>query len=219
MPQSPDIPSVFRRVANWKELLFYSKSDALYQLTVVFCHRFMPEHGDRTVDQMVQAARSGKQNIIEGSEAGKTSTETELKLLNVARASLHELREDYRDYLISHRLPLWNSRHARYADMVRYCRGHNDYNDYKELAGKISDEEFANMALTLCHQTDVMMTSYLAHLDKSFVTEGGIKERMHAARTGYRKEQDARLHALEEENLRLKAEIATLKELLASRPS
>ena len=137
----------------------------------------------------------------------------------MARASLHELREDYRDYLISHRLPLWNSRHARYADMVRYCRGHNDYNDYKELAGKISDEEFANMALTLCHQTDVMMTSYLAHLDKSFVTEGGIKERMHAARTGYRKEQDARLHALEEENLRLKAEIATLKELLASRPS
>ena len=64
MPQSPDIPSVFRRVANWKELLFYRKSDALYQLTVVFCHRFMPEHGDRTVDQMVQAARSGKQNII-----------------------------------------------------------------------------------------------------------------------------------------------------------
>ncbi len=214
MDQASGTPSVFRKVANWKELIFYRKSDALYQLTVVFCRRFLPEHGDRTVDQMVQAARSGKQNIIEGSEAGKTSTETELKLLNVARASLHELREDYRDYIVSHSLPLWGKRHPRYADMVEYCRRHNDYKDYKELVERISDEEFANMALTLCHQTDVMMSSYLAHLDKSFVTEGGIKERMYAARTGYRKEQDAHLHALEEENKRLKAEIARLKEIL-----
>lgn len=209
--------SIFRRVANWKDLHFYRKSDALYQLTVVFCHRFLPSHGDRTVDQMIQAARSGKQNIVEGSEDGKTSTEMELKLLNVARSSLQELREDYRDYLGSHGLTLWNSSHPRYNDMVAFCRNHNDFDDYADMAEKIDDEVFANLALTLCHQTDVMMTSYLHYLEQTFVTEGGIKERMHAARTGYRQEQDARFHALEQENLRLKAEIARLQALLNTR--
>ena len=100
--------------ANWKELRFYQKSETLYQMTFVFCERFLPKHGDRTVDQMVQAARSGKQNIIEGSEDGKTSTEMELKLLNVARSSIHELREDFKDYLLSNQLSLWDKQHPRY---------------------------------------------------------------------------------------------------------
>lgn len=92
-----DSERVLLEGVNWKELRFYQKSEALYQMTFVFCDRFQPKHGDRTVDQMVQAARSGKQNIIEGSEDGKTSTEMELKLLNVARSSIHELREDFKD--------------------------------------------------------------------------------------------------------------------------
>lgn len=75
-------------------------------MTFVFCERFLDKYGDRTVGQMVQAARSGKQNIIEGSEDGKTSTEMELKLLNVARASIHELREDYKDFLLSRQMPI-----------------------------------------------------------------------------------------------------------------
>lgn len=108
--------------ANWKELRFYQKSEALYQMTFVFCERFLPKYGDRTVDQMVQAARSGKQNIIEGSEDGKTSTEMELKLLNVARSSIHELREDFKDYLLSRRLPLWDKQHPRYAKMRKNCK-------------------------------------------------------------------------------------------------
>ena len=103
--------------ANWKELRFFQKSEALYQMTFVFCERFLPKHGDRTVDQMVQAARSGKQNIIEGSEDGKTSTEMELKLLNVARSSIHELREDYKDYLLTRHLTLWDKQHPRYQEM------------------------------------------------------------------------------------------------------
>ena len=97
--------------ANWHNLHLYQKSDVLVQLTGVFCRRFLPPYGDRTVDQMVQAARSGKQNIVEGSEDGKTSTEMELKLLNVARASIGELREDYEDYLKGHSLPLWDNKH------------------------------------------------------------------------------------------------------------
>ena len=80
-PNNENSERVLLEGANWKELRFYQKSEALYQMTFVFCDRFLPKHGDRTVDQMVQAARSGKQNIVEGSEDGKTSTEMELKLL------------------------------------------------------------------------------------------------------------------------------------------
>lgn len=87
--------NILRKNQQWKTLRFYQKTDTLYQLTFSFCKRFLPLYGDRTVDQMVQAARSGKQNIIEGTEDGVTSTEMELKLINVARSSLQELRADY----------------------------------------------------------------------------------------------------------------------------
>ena len=90
----------------YENLWFYQKTVTLYDMTVVFCRRFLPAHGDRTVDQMVQAARSGKQNIVEGSADGVTSTELEAKLLNVARASIKELKEDYLDYLRGHKLTL-----------------------------------------------------------------------------------------------------------------
>ena len=85
---------VFKKAVVWKDLYFYRKSDVIYQLTVEFCKRFLPPYGDRTVDQMVQSARSGKQNIVEGSEDGQTSSEMEINLLNVARGSLQELRAD-----------------------------------------------------------------------------------------------------------------------------
>lgn len=92
--QENNIPRVLRQQTNWKELFFYQKSEVLYQLTFVFCKRFLPAYGDRTVDQMVQAARSGKQNIVEGLADGVTSTEMQLKLLNVGRASIQELQQD-----------------------------------------------------------------------------------------------------------------------------
>ena len=90
---------VLRRNTKYTDLHFYQKTDAIFQLTYIFCKRFLPKYGDRTVDQMVQAARSSKQNIVEGIEDGNTSTEMELKLLNVARGSLRELREDYEDFV------------------------------------------------------------------------------------------------------------------------
>lgn len=196
--------SIFKQTANWRNLRLYQKSDTLYQLTVAFCRRFLPVHGDRTVDQMVQAARSGKQNIVEGSEDGKTSTEMELKLLNVARASIWELREDYEDYLKSHNLEKWNNQHPRFGAMLDFCKENNDYESYSAMVERLSEEEFCNMAITVCHFTDKMLVSYLDYLGKRFVTEGGIKERMHSARTDYRKEQDLKMHALEQENQRLK---------------
>lgn len=205
---------VLKKAVVWKDLYFYRKSDTLYQLTVEFCKRFLPAHGDRTVDQMVQAARSGKQNIVEGSEDGQTSSEMEIKLLNVARGSLQELRADYHDYLNTHYLALWSKDNDRQQRLRDFCHSHNDYSDYEPLLAKMNDEEMANMALTLCHQTDKMMCAYIEKLEEKFVTEGGIKERMHKARTGYRAEQDARLKALEEENKELKKRIKELEALL-----
>src|SRR5262245_28205853 len=91
---------------NYRQLLSYQKAEIVFDLTFRFCRRFLTK-GDRTIDQMVQAARSGKQNIIEGSQASGTSKEMELKLTGVARASLEELLTDYRDYLRVRDLRLW----------------------------------------------------------------------------------------------------------------
>ena len=205
---------VLKKAVVWKDLYFYRKSDALYRITVEFCKRFLPAHGDRTLDPMVQAARSGKQNIVEGSEDGQTSSEMEIKLMNVARGSLQELRADYQDYLNTHHLTMWPADSERQKKLRDFCHSHNDYSDYGPLLVKMNDEEMANLALTLCHQTDKMMFAYIEKLERQFVTEGGIKERMHAARTGYRKEQDAYMQALEKENQQLKARIKELEALL-----
>ena len=205
---------VLKKAVVWKDLYFYRKSDTLFQLTVEFCHRFLPAYGERTVDQMIQAARSGKQNIVEGSEDGQTSSEMEIKLLNIARGSLQELRADYNDYLNTRHLTSWPANSERQQRLREFCHSHNDYSDYEPFVNKMSDEEMANMALTLCHQTDKMMCAYIEKLEKQFVTEGGIKERMYAARTGYRQEQDARMKALEAENAALKQRIAELEQKL-----
>lgn len=202
---------VLKKAVVWKDLYFYRKSDTIYQLTVEFCRRFLPAHGDRTVDQMVQAARSGKQNIIEGSEDGQTSSEMEIKLLNVARGSLQELRADYDDYINTHHLALWNSANERAKRLRAFCHDHNDYSDYASITDKMNDEEWANLMLTLCHQTDKMMCAYIEKLEQRFVTEGGIKERMHAARTGYRQHIDAQMQALQSTNQQLKEESQQLK--------
>jgi len=200
MPKNSDKPfkSIFRKVNKWQDLWFYQKSEVLYQMTYVFCERFLPQYGDRTVDQMVQAARSGKQNIVEGSEDGKTSTEMELKLLNVARSSIGELRQDYEDYLKSRQLRQWTAGDERFQPMQDFTKSHNQLSDYEPFFSKWTAEEMANVALTLCFQVDTMMNKYMESLEHSFVTEGGIKERMHQARTGYRQQQDRRLQELEQ---------------------
>ncbi len=205
---------ILKRQKPWREAFYYQKTEALYQLTYVFCQRFLPAHGDRTVDQMVQAARSGKQNIIEGTEDGETSTEMHVKLLNVARASLQELREDYRDYLLSRNLTIWAKGHPRYQTMQDFCRDHNKIEDYQPYFQKWSDEEMANVALTLCYQADTMLNKTLLRMEKEFVEEGGIQERMHAARTGYRQAQDEELARLRETVPALRKEIARLQGLL-----
>lgn len=203
---------ILRRSANWKNLYFYQKAETLYRLTFVFCERFMDKYGDRTVDQMVQAARSGKQNIVEGSEDGKTSTEMEIKLLNVARSSIGELREDYKDFISSRNITLWEETHPRFANMQEFTKKNNSPEQYEDFLYRWTIEEMANIGLTLCYQVDAMMFSYLQKPENEFVTQGGIKERMYAARTGYRQELDDKMNALEKRVGEQEITINALKE-------
>ena len=208
--------AVLKNQTKWEDLYYYRKSLVLYQMTVVFCRRFLPKYGDRTVDQMVQAARSGKQNIVEGLADGVTSTEMELKLLNVARASIKELKEDYLDYIAAHSLVRWAAGHPRYNSLLAFCRAHNDLSDYEPYFMKWSDEELSNCAVTLCHMVDRMMTTTLAKKQKDFVENGGIRERMTAARLGRRQTQNEELAALKTRIASLEAENAALKAKLKS---
>ena len=206
---------ILRRQVKWQDLYFYKKTVVLDQLTFVFCQRFLPKYGDRTVDQMVQAARSGKQNIVEGFADGVTSTEMELKLLNVARASLKELEEDYLDYLRRHSLSLWDVKHPRYDGLLKFCREHNELDDYEPFFSRWTDEELANCANTLCHMVDRMISTFLKKKENDFTENGGIRERMTAARLGRRQTQNEEIATLKTEVARLAAENASLKRELA----
>lgn len=206
--------SVLRQRTDYKKLRFYHRSDVLYQLTQYFCKQYFKPWGDRTVDQMVQAARNCKQNIVEGSEDGRTSMEMEIKLLNVAKGSNRELREDYEDYLKHTGLLLWQPGHPRYAAMLDFCRKHYLYDDFKELFPRMKAEELANMALCISHQVDKALEAYIERKDREFTTEGGIRERMTAARLNQRESQRQIIARQAQEIAALKQEIARLRKLL-----
>lgn len=207
-------PSIMRKATVYTDLHFYRKSDVLVQLTKAFCEHFLPKHGDRTVDQMVQAARSVKQNIAEGLTDGQTSFETEIKLMGIAKGSNQELLEDYQDYLKQHGLNDWaKAEHMRqrYDKLLAFCRTHNDLADYAPLFPHMTDEEMANTAISLCHIVDKAMTSFMAKRDREFVEEGGVRERMTAARLDMRGTQKQIIAQLEQENAALKARIEALE--------
>ena len=171
---------------GYEHLLSFRKARTVYDGTVRFCERFL-EKRDRTRDQMVQAARSGKQNIIEGSQASGTSKEMEIKLLNVARASLEELLEDYRDFLRVRGLPLWdkNNREARF---VRRLGNHKDssYETYRSFVETRPPDVVANILICLIHQTNYLLDQQLRQLEQTFLKEGGLRERMTRARISER---------------------------------
>lgn len=154
----------------------------MYDLTYRFCERFL-RHGDRTVDQMVQAARSGKQNIAEASAASGTSKETELKLTNVARASLEELLADYGDFLRTRGFVLW-AKDSKEALFVRRLGARRDgsYELYREYAESRPAEVVANIAICLIHQANYLLDRQIWALEQEFVEHGGLRERMAKAR-------------------------------------
>lgn len=197
---------------HYRQLRVYQVAEALYDLTYMFCKRFLPQHGDRTVDQMVQAARSGKQNIAEGNQAAATSSETEIKLTNVARASLEELLSDYEDYLRTRSLPQWDKSHPRFDGMRKWASNKEFLTTYTIKASMMNDEELANLCITLCHQTIYMLGRLLQTQQERFVVQGGIREQMTAARLGYRTDQRSKMETLQQENAALRARIAQLEE-------
>lgn len=171
---------------GYEELLSFQKARIVYDGTVCFCRRFL-ERRDRTVDQMVQAARSGKQNILEGSKASGTSKEAEIKLVNVARASLEELLEDYRDFLRVRKEPLWekNSREALFVRRLG-ARKNTSYESYRTYIETRPAPIVANILICLIHQTNYLLDQQLRELEKAFLKEGGLRERMTRARLSAR---------------------------------
>lgn len=174
---------------NYQELLSYQKSEVIYDLTFRFCEKHL-KRGDRTIDQMVQAARSGKQNIVEGSKAATTSKEMEIKLTNVARASLEELLEDYRDYLRVRDLVIWE-KDSKEAQFVRKLgnKSHTTYETYRTYVDTRSAEVIANIAICLIHQANYLLDQQLKRLEKDFLKDGGLRERMTKARLQARDQQ------------------------------
>ena len=168
---------LIRPTGNYRKLLSYQKTEVIYEITFYFCSTYL-QKGDRTVDQMVQAARSGKQNIIEGSAASATSAKTEIKLVNVAKASLQELLEDYIDYLRTRGHRQWEEGSVELETMRQLGREHSDAEYFMKLCSSRPPETIANMAIVLIKQADYLLFKQLERLEKDFVDQGGFSERM-----------------------------------------
>ncbi len=166
---------------GYRRLRVYKVAEIIYDLTFQFCNRFLVK-GDRTIDQMIQAARSGKQNIAEGSKAATTSAEMEIKLTNVALASQEELLLDYEDYLRVRKLAQWGVDHKRFIAMRDYVQRPEFETGYIDLLPRLNDEELANLALTLINQSTYMLRKMIERQQEIFLKEGGVREQMARAR-------------------------------------
>ena len=174
-----------RQDNNYRTLKAFQKAECVYDVTYYFANKFLAK-GDRTIDQMVQAARSGKQNLAEGNIDGVTSKEMEIKLTNVNRASLHELLLDYEDYLRVRGLEQWPYDDPRCVQTRAFCKKHLDSAVYREKIKDRTDETIANIAITLIHQCDVLIRGLIEWQKRNFLENGGIKEEMYRARKAYR---------------------------------
>lgn len=174
-----------RPKTSYRKLYAFQKAEAIYDLTYYFLSGHIAKQ-DRTYDQMLQAARSGKQNIVEGRVDAASSAEMEIKLYGVARGSLHELLNDYLDYMRTRNIIIWDSQHPRFNRLRTVCYEHNDTSYYMDLAPRLSDEELCNMLVTLIHQTISMISKMIDLVKSDFLANGGIKEQMLKARISYR---------------------------------
>jgi four helix bundle suffix protein len=190
-----------RPSGGYRNSASFQTATLIYDATYWFCEKFLDPHS-RTVDQMIQAARSGRQNIAEGSRAAATSSQTELRLLNVARASLEELLLDFEDFLRHRHLPQW-VQDSPEAEAVRGIprRFKADRSDQSNLTDLTDQERWAlyapwlestdpalraNAVICLIHQANFLLDQQIAALEKSFVEEGGYSEQLAAARLAYR---------------------------------
>ncbi len=190
--REPPSPGFVPPHGGYEDLLSYRKADAIYSATLSFCDRFVPVRS-RTHDQMVQAARSGVQNISEGSELSAISKEGEIKLTGVARASLGELLRDYVKYLRHHKHPQWD-KICREARFVRRLGGRDDFS-YETIRTFVETRPapvVANILICLIHQANYLLDQQLRRLEQDFLEEGGLRERMTRARLEARRRQQER---------------------------
>lgn len=187
MTDPKEFPQLIPPHGGYRELQSYRMAEIVFDATAVFCDRFI-DRRSRTHDQMVQAARSGKQNIAEGSMASGTSKKTELKLIGVARASLEELLLDFEDFLRQKGLPLWGKAHPQAQAVRKLCYQKNkSYATYKTYIEQSSPEVAANTMACLIHQTNYLLDQQLRALEKEFLQEGGFTERLYRTRSQMRK--------------------------------
>jgi four helix bundle suffix protein len=175
-------PGFIPKHGGYRKLISYQKAEIIYDGTVAFTKRFLNKY-DRTIDQMVQAARSGKQNIAEASMASGTSKETEIKLTNVARASLEELKIDFEDYLRINKHVIWNKDH-RYTSRFRELNKtpNATYETYKKAIEHEKAEICANSMICLINIVTYLLAQQIKSLEQEFLNEGGFRERMSKAR-------------------------------------
>lgn len=183
-PQNPN--GFIPQHGGYENLLTYKKAEIIYDATVYFCNRFFHKY-DRTIDQMVQAARSGKQNIVEGSMASATSKETELKLTNVARSSIEELKIDYQDFLRTKKLPLWDKNHRLALRTRELCRVPDlSYETFRKGIEHPEPEICANVIISIIKTNSYLLSQQMKSIEQEFLKEGGIRERMTRARINFR---------------------------------
>lgn len=189
-------PARLRPSGGYRKLRSFQTATIIYDATVSFCNRFMDPRS-RTVDQMVQAARSGRQNIAEGSRASAASSQTELRLVNVARASLDELLLDFEDFLRQHDLPQWAKDDPRAKAVRAVGKDHRtdrtdptDQNPYSPWLTHLDPAVVANAIICLIHQTNYLLDRQVAGLERQFIQEGGYSERLAAARITERQRKD-----------------------------
>lgn len=159
----------------------YRKSVIICDVTELFINRALP-YNSRTIDQMRQAARSCKQNIVEGVSDGTISAEMCIKLLGVARGSVRELLEDYGDFLRQHSLEIWSMNDRRTVAAREYCKNNDNPYSFTELCRSRSDETVANLMITQIRQIDYLLAVEMKKVENDFITNGGIKEAMYRAR-------------------------------------
>jgi four helix bundle suffix protein len=171
---------------GYERLKSYQTAEIVYDATAAFCDRFINIRS-RTHDQMVQAARSGKQNIAEGSMASGTSSKFEIKLVGVARASLEELLLDYKDFLRQRGLPLWGKDHPRALQVRSMAYQENrTYLTYRSYVEEQQSETAANTVICLIHQANYLLDRQLKQLERRFLEEGGFTERLYRVRSARR---------------------------------
>jgi four helix bundle suffix protein len=172
---------------DYRTLHAFQKAEVVYDITFRFAHRFLSP-GDRTIDQMIQSARSGKKNLLEGSKAGRASKETELKLTNVARASLEELLDDYLDFLRARDLPKWD-KDSKEALFVRNLGRQvpQTYELYRKFVETRPPGVVANIAICLINQANYLIDRQLLRLEHDFLAQGGLRERMTRLRLQHRR--------------------------------